>query len=455
MYGKINKIHFVGIGGIGMSGIAEVLNNMGYEITGSDISNSKIIERLRKQGVKINIGHKKSNVKERDVVVISSAIKKDNVEVLQAHKEKIPVIQRAVMLAELMRLKYGIAVVGSHGKTTTTSMVSTVLSHGGFDPTIVVGGRIQTLDSNARLGKGKFMVVEADESDGSFQKLSPVITVLTNIDEEHLDHYKSIENLEYSFLEFLNKIPFYGLAVACIESTRVNSIIKNFIKPLLTYGFSKEANLYAENILIKGFSTVFTVKFNGKKLGKIELKVPGRHNALNALASIGIGLELGMKFKDIQQGLREFKGIERRLQLKGDERGIKVIDDYGHHPQEIKATIDSLKEAFSVQPGVIFQPHRFSRTKLLFKDFVEVLSEIKKLYVLDIYPAGERPINKINSKLLVQEINKKSNTKAQYVNDPEELIPIITKKLKYGQIVLTTGAGNVWKYGEKLVEELQ
>ncbi len=455
MYGRIQRIHFVGIGGIGMSGIAEVLANMGYRISGSDIKHSSNTERLKKLGIKINIGHSPEHVEGADVVVVSSAIDKNNVEIKQAMNKKIPVIPRAEMLSELMRLKFGIAVVGSHGKTTTTSMISSVLYHGKLDPTIVVGGKLKTLGSNARLGKGKFMVVEADESDGSFKKLSPVITVLTNIDTEHLDYYNTIENLEAEFESFLDKIPFYGLCVLCIDCQRVAKILPHLNKRYVTYGMNKNAHLSIDSIKTSGFKTLFEVKMKGETLGEIILNIPGRHNAINSLAAIAVGLELGIDFEKIKEGLYRFEGIERRLQLKGKAKGITIIDDYGHHPSEIQATLKSLQESFLKKPIVIFQPHRYSRTKILFDDFVEVLSNIDELYLLDIYPAGEKPIDGISSEKLAKAIISKGKNSTYYVNKSEELVTILSKKLKPGDIVLTSGAGNVWIYGEKLLKELR
>ncbi|MGI9534933.1 MAG: UDP-N-acetylmuramate--L-alanine ligase [Thermodesulfobacteriota bacterium] len=455
MYGKIKKIHFVGIGGIGMSGIAEVLNNMGYEISGSDLSKSSTTERLNNIGVKISIGHSSDNVLGTDVVVTSSAIKEDNPEVISAKDNNIPVIPRAEMLAELMRLKYGIAVIGSHGKTTTTSLVSSVLRKGNFDPTIVVGGKVKTLGSNAHLGKGDFMVVEADESDGSFQRLSPVITVLTNIDNEHLDHYENIDNLIAAFSDFIEKIPFYGMAVLCIDCPRVRELASKSNKRFITYGFNKDADLYLESLEPQGFNTKFNVIYKGKELGAVVLNVPGKHNALNSLAAIAIGIEMGMKFEEIAGGLKEFGGIDRRLQLKGEVNDVLIIDDYGHHPAEIKTTLESIEEAFSKKPIVIFQPHRFTRTNMLFNEFVEVLSKVENLYVLDIYPAGEKPINGITSRKLVDEIIKSGNSGARYICDKKELFEKVKNSVSSGDIILTSGAGNVWMHGEELLRELQ
>lgn len=454
MYGKIKRIHFVGIGGIGMSGIAEVLLNMGYEITGSDIGESATVKRLMDLGAKINIGHSGKNVEGSGVVVISSAIKSDNPEVLRAKEINIPVIPRAEMLAELMRLRYGIAVAGSHGKTTTTSMIAAVLSYGQLDPTIVVGGKVKTMGTNARLGKGNFMVVEADESDGSFLRLSPVISVLTNIDEEHMDYYKDMDELEAAFLSFLNKIPFYGLSVLCIDCPRIKSLSREFKKRILTYGFDQDAELRAEDVLVSGFETKFNVFLKESRLGSVNLNVPGRHNAQNSLAAIAVGMELGMSFKDVSYGLSEFKGIDRRLQVKGEGRGVLVIDDYAHHPKEIEVTISAIKES---QPGrivVIFQPHRYTRTQLLFDEFVRVLTHADMLYIMDIYAAGEDPIDGITSQKLFQSLKETGHRNVQYLNG-DNMVSTVLDNLEPKDIVLTLGAGNVWAFGEKLVEELR
>lgn len=454
MYGKIKRIHFVGIGGIGMSGIAEVLLNMGYEISGSDIGQSSTVKRLKDLGAIISIGHSSENVKGSGVVVISSAIRADNPEVIGARKLNIPVIPRAEMLAELMRLRYGIAVAGSHGKTTTTSMVAAVLSYGKLDPTIVVGGKVTAMGTNARLGRGDFMVVEADESDGSFLRLSPVISVLTNIDEEHMDHYKDMNELEDAFSTFINKIPFYGLSVLCLDCPRTKQLAKNFKKRILTYGFDKEAELRAEDVTISGFETKFNVFLNNTELGSVTLHVPGRHNAQNALAAIAIGMELGMSFEDVRLGLSEFRGIDRRLQIKGEGRGIRVIDDYAHHPREIEVTLDAVKESHSGRVVVVFQPHRYSRTKMLFDEFVQVLSGTDMLYIMDIYAASEDPISGVSSQTLSKAVIEKGGKNVTHLSG-DHMMSKVLSELKEGDVLLTLGAGNVWAFGEKIVEEIR
>ncbi len=454
MYGKIKRIHFVGIGGIGMSGIAEVLLNMGYEITGSDLGSSATVKRLKDLGAKIAIGHSAENVDGSGVVVISSAIRADNPEVLRAKEINIPVIPRAEMLAELMRLRYGIAVAGSHGKTTTTSMIAAVLSYGKLDPTIVVGGKVTAMGTNARLGRGDFIVVEADESDGSFLRLSPVFCVLTNIDEEHMDYYKDMDELEGAFVSFINKIPFYGLSVLCIDCPRIKAISKGFKKRMLTYGFDQEAELRAENVTVSGFETTFDVFQRDSPLGSVKLNVPGRHNAQNALGAIAIGMELGMSFEDVTKGLAEFRGIDRRLQVKGKGRGITVIDDYAHHPKEIEVTLSAVKESHKGRVVVIFQPHRYSRTKLLFDEFVGVLKETDMLYIMDIYPAGEDPIDGISSEKLYESVKKQGQNNITYLHG-DNMITTVVDNLGPDDLVLTLGAGNVWAFGEKIVEELR
>jgi len=454
VYGKIKRIHFVGIGGIGMSGIAEVLINMGYEISGSDIGQSSTVKRLKDLGANITIGHRAENVKGSGVVVTSSAIRPDNPEVLGAKELNIPVIPRAEMLAELMRLRYGIAVAGSHGKTTTTSMVAAVLSYGKLDPTIVVGGKVTAMGTNARLGRGDFMVVEADESDGSFLRLSPVISVLTNIDEEHMDHYKDMEELESACSTFINKIPFYGLSVLCLDCPRTKKLSKDFKKRFLTYGFDKEAELRAQNVTISGFETKFDVFLNDEELGSVTLNVPGYHNAQNALAAIAVGMELGMSFENTSKGLSEFRGIDRRLQIKGEGRGIRVIDDYAHHPREIEVTLSAVKESHSGRVIVIFQPHRYSRTKLLFDEFARVLVDTDMLYIMDIYAASEDPISGVSSESLSKAVIEKGGKNVRHLNG-DDMVSTVLGELKENDVVITLGAGNVWAFGEKIVEELR
>jgi UDP-N-acetylmuramate--alanine ligase len=418
------------------------------------LKESDTVKRLRDLGAVISVGHSGENVHGSGVIVISSAVNERNPEVMEARKNGIPVIPRAQMLAELMRLRYGIAVAGSHGKTTTTSMIATVLSHGGFDPTIVVGGKVKTLGTNARLGKGSFMVVEADESDGSFLLLSPVISVLTNIDEEHLDHYKGLPELVDAFTSFANKIPFYGLSVFCADCPRVRGIAEKFEKRSVTYGFHADAELRAEGVSISGFNTRFEAVLNGSRLGGISLNVPGRHNAQNALAAVAVGLELGMSFGDIRDGLAEFRGIDRRLQVKGRGRDVLVLDDYAHHPNEIRATIKAVKDSGLGRVVAIFQPHRYTRTKLLFDDFAKVLLDIDVLFLMDIYPAGEDPIEGVSSRSLYNTIKDMGHANVFYSNGSDNLVSSVLGTVRPGDVVITLGAGNVWAVGERIAEEI-
>ncbi len=454
MYGRVKQVHFVGIGGIGMSGIAEVMLNMGYEVTGSDLQRSSSVKRLEGLGATVHIGHDADNIHGADVVVRSSAIRGDNPEIQASYTVNIPVVQRAEMLAELMRLKYGIAVAGSHGKTTTTSMIATVLTHGGLDPTIVVGGRVVALGTNAKLGQGDFMVVEADESDGSFLLLSPVISVITNIDKEHMDHYRDLEELEQAFVEFANKIPFYGLAVLCADCPKTLEIAKKFPRRALTYGFSDDAELSAENVEIKGFETRFQVVMDNNLLGSVTLNVPGSHNVLNALASVAVGLELGLSFERVQEGLAEFSGIERRLEVKGRNDDYMVVDDYAHHPAEIAVTIDTLKNSLSRRLVVIFQPHRYSRTQNLFNEFATAFGGADVLCLLDIYAASEDPIPGVDSESLAEAIRDTGHGDVSHISDEAKLYGYIDEILKPGDVVLTLGAGNVWRIAEKIAERL-
>ncbi len=437
-----------------MSGIAEVLINMGLEVSGSDLAETQTTRRLASLGAVVHAGHSSENIKGSEVVVYSSAIRKDNPEMIAAAAARVPLIPRAEMLAELMRLKFGIAVAGSHGKTTTSSMIASVLSHCGADPTIVVGGKLRTIDSNAHLGTGRFMVVEADESDGSFEKLSPVVTVLTNIDKEHIDYYGDMEALELAFSNFLHKIPFYGLAVTCADCPRTAKINREFNKKILTYGIKSPADLMAGNIRFSKLRTTFEVTYGGYLLGEVDLSTLGAHNALNSLAAIAVGMEFGFSFEKIKEGLATFEGTERRLQLKSEKKGVRIIDDYGHHPSELEVTIEALKAAFSQEPILLFQPHRFSRTKLLYNDFVRVLGKVKRLYVLDIYPAGEKPVKGITSEKLVEDIKKAGNANACHVDDPDAFVDRMASELKKGDILLTSGAGNVWKYGDRIADRI-
>ncbi len=456
MYGKIEKIHFVGIGGIGMSGIAEVLLNLGYKVSGSDLRDSDTTERLRTLGGEIRIGHAAENLTNVDVVVTSTAVQNDNPEVLEAKLRMIPVIPRAEMLAELMRMKYGIAIAGTHGKTTTTSMVATVLTHAGIDPTIVIGGKLNTLGSNAKLGKGEYLVAEADESDGSFLKLSPSIAVVTNIDADHLDYYEGgIEQIKDTFVEFINKIPFYGLAILCLEDRNIAEIIPRIKKRFMTYGLSSQADLRATHIKLEGFQTTFTAHYKGYRLGDISFKMPGAHNVLNALACTAVALELDLSFDKIQEGFSQFGGVGRRFTVKGDKNGIMVVDDYGHHPAEIRATLAAARNGWPERRLVVaFQPHRYSRTKELFNEFVTCFYDADVLVITDIYAASERPIQNVSAELLSDEIRRHGQRDVTYIADRTRLPEHLAGCIKEGDIVITLGAGNIWQAAEELVRIL-
>lgn len=456
MYGNIEKIHFVGIGGIGMSGIAEVLLNLGYKVSGSDLRESDTTERLRSLGGEISIGHAASNLTNVDVVVTSTAVQTDNPEVLEARRRMVPVIPRAEMLAELMRMKYGIAIAGTHGKTTTTSMVATVLTHAGIDPTIVIGGKLNTLGSNAKLGQGKFLVAEADESDGSFLTLSPTIAVVTNIDADHLDFYTGgIEEIKDTFVSFINKVPFYGLAVLCQEDRNINEIIPRIKKRFMTYGLSSQADLRASHVRLEGFQTTFTAHYKGYRLGEITFGMPGAHNVLNALACTAVALELDVPFDKIQEGFAQFGGVGRRFTVKAEKNGIMVVDDYGHHPAEIRATLAAARNGWPERRLVVaFQPHRYSRTKELFNEFVTCFYDADVLVLTDIYAASEQPIPGISAERLADEVRRHGQRDVTYIADRTALPDHLAGVIKEGDIVITLGAGNIWQAGEELVGRL-
>lgn len=459
MFEKYRIIHFVGIGGIGMSGIAEVLVNLGYEVTGSDLKESDTTKRLSSMGVKVSIGHREEHVDSAHVVVISSAVSADNPEVVTAKRRLIPVIPRAEMLAELARLKYSILVAGAHGKTTTTSLISTVLGYGGLDPTIIIGGKLKGIGSNARLGSGDFLVAEADESDGSFLKLSPTIAVVTNIDREHMEFFKDMERLKDAFRSFINKVPFYGMAFVCIENSYIRELIPDIHRSYVTYGFSPEADIHAANIEKAFMSVSFDLMNHGKNEGRFTLPAPGMHNVLNALACIGVALELQMDVRQIREALAGFSGIHRRFEFKGEGRGIRVYDDYGHHPTEVRATIMAARENLQYlgtrsRLFVVFQPHRYTRTSDLMDEFASSFDAADFTVLLDIYAAGETAIEGVTSKALHQNIRDKGNSNVLYYSDREEAMLSLLSEMRDGDILLTLGAGDVWKMGETFVEML-
>ena len=468
MFERYRIIHFVGIGGIGMSGIAEVLHNLGYEVTGSDMKESETTSRLRNLGVKVYIGHRAEHVDDAHVLVISSAVSPDNPEVIEAGKKSVPVIPRAEMLAELARLKYGVLVAGAHGKTTTTSLISAIFARAGLDPTIVIGGRLKATGANARLGQGAFLVAEADESDGSFLKLSPTIAVVTNIDREHMDFFKTIEALKEAFLSFINKVPFYGTAVVCIENEQLRELLPSVHRRYLAYGLTPEAQLYADTIQRGFLSVSFNAIYKGKNIGTFDLPAPGTHNLLNCLAAIGVALILKIDVRIIRDALREFSGIQRRIELKGEAEGVLIFDDYGHHPTEIRATLKALKEGLQIRHQlsengeqkegrliVLFQPHRYTRTKDLIDDFSGAFSDADMLVVLDIYPAGEQPIEGVTAETLLDKIRNTGHKNAFFKKDSGEATQYIIAAVQKGDIVLTLGAGNVWKAGDTILETLR
>ena len=456
MFFTARRVHFIGIGGIGMSGIAEVLLNLQYEVSGCDARLSPVTERLKRLGARIYQGHDPRHVEGAEAVVTSSAVRSDNPEVLEAHRHQIPVIPRGEMLAELMRLKYGIAVAGSHGKTTTTSMVAAVLAAAGLDPTLVVGGRLNSMGSNAWLGKGDFIVVESDESDGSFLHLAPIIAVITNIDREHLDHYGSFEELRRAYAEFSNKVPFYGASILCLEDENVRAILPFTRRRVLTYGFSGGTDLgapdlIAEDVFCGHFQSRFRVRFRGADLGAFSLQMSGRHNVLNALAAAGVGLELKIEPEKIRQGLAGFGGVERRFQVRGMVDGVTVVDDYGHHPTEITATLDTLKHCGFRRSIVVFQPHRYSRTKFLFDDFLHAFDLADEVVLTEIYPASESPLEGISGRSLAERMRQESRASVHYVSRVEEIAAYLLPRLRAGDVVLTLGAGNIGTAGAELL----
>lgn len=454
MFERFKTIHFVGIGGIGMSGIAEVLLNLGYEVSGSDIKDSDNTQRLRRLGAKIYIGHREGNVDSAHVVVVSSAISSENLEIKEAKRRLIPVIPRAEMLAELGRLKYSILVAGAHGKTTTTSFVSTLLASSGLDPTVIIGGKLKAIGTNARLGRGDFLVAEADESDGSFLKLNPTIGVVTNIDREHMEFFKTIDALKEAFLAFINKVPFYGASILCIDNEHIRKLLPNVHRKVITYGLTEGATLSAYDIKKDGLSMSFKATFMGRSLGRFKIPMPGIHNVLNSLAAIAVALELRIDTKRIKTALSGFEGIQRRLEYKGSFGGIRVFDDYGHHPSEIRATLSALKDSLNGKRlSVIFQPHRFSRTRDLFNDFIGAFSDADSLYLMDIYSAGESPIKGITSKALYEEM-RKTHKDVIYMSDRERLAGLISERLMPGETLLSLGAGDVWKMADEVLKRL-
>jgi UDP-N-acetylmuramate--alanine ligase len=456
MFFRPQHLHFVGIGGIGMSGIAEVLLNLGYQISGSDVKLSPITDRLEAMGARVYEGHAAANIAGARALVVSSAVDEQNPEVLEARRLPIPVIPRGELLAELMRLKYGIAVAGSHGKTTTTSMAATILNYAGLDPTVVVGGRVGTMGgSNARLGKSDFLVVESDESDGSFLKLSPIIAVVTNVDREHLDHYPSLDAIRAAFLEFVNKVPFYGAVIVCLDDPNVQGLLPEIRRRTITYGTTAQADVEASEISCGPFVSEFRLRYRLNDLGRFVLRIPGRHNVLNAMAAITVAMELEVKPDVIREALATFNGVDRRFQMRGKEGGVTVVDDYGHHPTEIRATLDGARLCGFGRIHVLFQPHRYTRTYYLMDEFAGAFHQADSLFVMDIYAASEKPIEGVTAESLVERIRQFGHRGVEYVGTIDAGVEALLKVAADGDLVLTLGAGNVWQAGEKLLERLR
>jgi UDP-N-acetylmuramate--alanine ligase len=463
MLGKTRRVHFIGIGGIGMSGIAELLANLGYAVSGSDARTSQVTHRLATLGIRITVGHEAAAVADADVVVVSSAVKPTNVEVREAVRRQIPVIPRAEMLAELMRLRFSIAVAGAHGKTTTTSMIAFVLERAGLDPTAVIGGRLSAFGSNARLGRGELMVAEADESDRSFLKLFPTIAVLTNIDHEHLENYGGFDDLQQAFVDFANKVPFYGGVVACGDDPSLAAILPRMTRRVVTYGLAPGADVRALDVALGPFSARAAVTARHRstggsgeavEIGSLMLNVPGRHNVLNALAAVAVGLELGLPFSRIAAGLEQFRGVERRFEIRGEPNGVLVVDDYGHHPAEIAATLDAAR-ALNRRLIVAFQPHRFSRTAALMPDFGPALAAADHVVLTDIYPAGEEPVAGVSIDRLAEGVRHAVRAQVDVVPSLSDLIPALVRIARPGDVVLLLGAGSIGAVADRLLEALK
>ena len=459
MFAKIQRIHFIGIGGIGMSGIAEVLLTLGYKVSGSDLRESSVTKRLASLGALIFIGHRSENVTGAETVVTSSAIARDNPEIQAARAQKIPVIPRAEMLAELMRLKYGIAIAGMHGKTTTTSMVAAVLAAGGLDPTVVVGGRVDAMGSNARLGKSQYLVAEADESDRSFLKLSPILSIVTNIDREHMDCYRDMDDVDQAFVDFMNRVPFYGAVIACMDNERLATLLPRLERRVITYGTAEKAD-FRTNVIDAAVKPAegaprsrFEVANGAKRIGEFALHVPGHHNILNATAAVAAGIGLDVPTEKIAEALTQFRGVDRRFQLKGTAEGVAVVDDYGHHPTEIRATLAAARQCGYRKIHVIFQPHRYTRTRDLADEFATAFRDADTLQVLDIYAASEDPIAGITPELLVRRI-RSAGTDAEYAPSFDDAVNSTGHRAESGDLVLTLGAGSVYQIGPMVLEEI-
>jgi UDP-N-acetylmuramate--alanine ligase len=455
MYTTIRRIHLIGIGGTGMSGIAEVLLNQGYDVSGSDIKHTEVTETLERLGGRVFYSHDAANLEGAHVVVVSSAIRTDNPELAAAKAKNIPVISRAEMLAELMRQKYGVAIAGAHGKTTTTSMIASVLTHGYLAPTIVIGGRLRSTNRNAKLGTGQFFVAEADESDGSFLRLSPTIAVITTIDEEHLDYYKNLDSIKDAFVEFANKVPFYGAAVVCADDENVRSVMPRITRRMLTYGLNGDSDVSATDITQSGLAMRYKALVKGEILGEITLRMPGRHNVYNSLAALTVGLELRVEFEAVKRALQEFEGVRRRFEIKGEACGVTVLDDYGHHPTEIRAVLDTARTIWKGRIIAVFQPHRYTRTSLLAAQFGKAFDSCDHVYLTDIYAAGEEPIKGVSSETIGAEVRKRGKAGVTIRPDLKAIEETIITELASGDVVVTLGAGDIWKFGESLLARLR
>jgi len=457
MFSSIHTLHFVGIGGIGMSGIAEILMDQGFKITGSDRAASDNTDRLKELGAHIFIGHAAENLEaDVDVVVYSSAVPPENPELVEAHRRKIPVIRRAEMLAEVMRLRYGIGIAGTHGKTTTTSMVSLVLMEGGIDPTVIVGGRLRGLaGSNARLGKGDFIVVEADEFDRSFLSITPTIAVLTTLETDHLDCYRDLEDIKSAFIQFASKVPFYGFVVLCLDEPALQDIMPKLKKKIITYGLNGQADLQAIDIRHRQHTSTFLVVHNGTDLGEVTLQIPGKHNVQNALAAIAVGLELGVPFENIAAGVAKFTGVFRRWEVKAEVKGITIVDDYAHHPTEIKATLAGAKSGWRRRVVCVFQPHLYSRTRDFYDEFGRSFFNADVLVLTDVYPAREEPIQGVNGELIANAAKEFGHKQVHYVPDKKAVPAFLLSIVQPGDIVITMGAGDIWRFGEDFIAQLK
>ncbi|MGB8952908.1 MAG: UDP-N-acetylmuramate--L-alanine ligase [Candidatus Aminicenantales bacterium] len=455
VYSKFQHIHMIGIGGTGMNGIAEVLLNLGYKVTGSDIQANEATRRLNRLKAKIVIGHKAENIRGADVVVISTAIRENNVEVQEARHLQIPIIPRAEMLAELMRMKYSIAVTGSHGKTSTTSMIATILERAGLDPTIIVGGRLNTIGANAKLGEGDFIVAEADESDRSFLYLSPFIAVLTNIDEEHLDQYQTVEEIKKTFINFANKVPFYSPVILCLDDANLQSIIPQIERRIITYGFSAQSDIFTREHKFSHFSSISTLYHKGRSLGDLKLNVPGKHSILNAMAAVAVGLDLDISPSIILEALESYTGTGRRFELKRNVRDIMIIEDYAHHPTEIRATLDAAKRGWPRRVVAVFQPHRYTRLSRLMKEFATSFNQADVLIVTELYAAGEEPIAGTSGQALYEEIMQFGHKNISFEPNMKKIPELLKKMVLPEDIIIVMGAGNINKIIPELAKKLE